>query len=153
MKTIHMYTDGSCLGNPGPGGYGALLVYNGHKKELSQGYKNTTNNRMEMLAVIQGLKALKEPCLVELTTDSSYVKDGITKWIFNWKKNGWKTAAKKPVKNADLWQQLDDEVNRHTMNWHWVKGHSGHPENELVDDLAREAASGNDLLDDEGFNP
>lgn len=153
MKTIHMYTDGSCLGNPGPGGYGALLVYNGHKKELSQGYKNTTNNRMEMLAVIKGLQALKEPCLVELTTDSSYVKDGITKWIFNWKKNGWKTAAKKPVKNADLWQQLDDEVNRHTMNWHWVKGHSGHPENELVDDLAREAASGNDLLDDEGFNP
>ena len=153
MKTIHMYTDGSCLGNPGPGGYGALLVYNGHKKELSQGYKNTTNNRMEMLAVIKGLQALKEPCLVELTTDSSYVKDGITKWIFNWKKNGWKTAAKKPVKNADLWQLLDDEVNRHTMNWHWVKGHSGHPENELVDDLAREAASGNDLLDDEGFNP
>ncbi len=153
MKTIHMYTDGSCLGNPGPGGYGALLIYNGHKKELSQGYKNTTNNRMEMLAVIKGLQALKEPCLVELTTDSSYVKDGITKWIFNWKKNGWKTAAKKPVKNADLWQQLDNEVNRHTMNWHWVKGHSGHPENELVDDLAREAASGNDLLDDEGFNP
>lgn len=153
MKTIHMYTDGSCLGNPGPGGYAALLVYNGHKKELSQGYNNTTNNRMEMLAVIKGLQALTEPCLVELTTDSSYVKDGITKWIFNWKKNGWKTAAKKPVKNADLWQQLDNEVSRHTMNWHWVKGHSGHPENELVDDLAREAASGNDLLDDEGFNP
>ena len=152
MKTIHLYTDGSCLGNPGPGGYGALLVYNGHKKELSQGYKNTTNNRMEMLAVIKGLQALKEPCLVELTTDSNYVKDGITKWIFNWKKNGWKTAAKKPVKNADLWQQLDDEVSRHTMNWHWVKGHSGHPENELVDDLARDAASGSSLLEDEGFD-
>jgi ribonuclease HI len=152
MKTIHLYTDGSCLGNPGPGGYGALLVYNGHKKELSQGYKNTTNNRMEMLAVIKGLQALKEPCQVELTTDSSYVKDGITKWIFNWKKNGWKTAAKKPVKNADLWQQLDDEVSRHTMNWHWVKGHSGHPENELVDDLARDAASGSSLIEDEGFD-
>lgn len=151
MKTIHMYTDGSCLGNPGPGGYGALLVYNGHKKELSQGYQNTTNNRMEMLAVIKGLQALKEPCAVELTTDSSYVKDGITKWIFNWKKNGWKTAAKKPVKNADLWQQLDQEVSRHQMNWHWVKGHSGHPENELVDDLAREAASGSELIEDEGF--
>ena len=151
MKTIHMYTDGSCLGNPGPGGYGALLVYNGHKKELSQGYTNTTNNRMEMLAVIKGLQALKEPCAVELTTDSSYVKDGITKWIFNWKKNGWKTAAKKPVKNADLWQLLDNEVSRHQMNWHWVKGHSGHPENELVDDLARDAASGSDLIEDEGF--
>lgn len=151
MKTIHMYTDGSCLGNPGPGGYGALLVYNGHKKELSQGYLNTTNNRMEMLAVIKGLQALKEPCAVELTTDSSYVKDGITKWIFNWKKNGWKTSAKKPVKNADLWQLLDQEVSRHQMNWHWVKGHSGHPENELVDDLAREAASGSNLLEDEGF--
>lgn len=153
MKTIHIYTDGSCLGNPGPGGYGALLVYKEHKKELSQGYKNTTNNRMEMLAVIKGLQALSEPCQVELTTDSSYVKDGITKWIFNWKKNGWKTAAKKPVKNADLWQQLDLEVSRHQVNWHWVKGHSGHVENELVDDLARAAASGEELELDEGFVP
>lgn len=151
MKIIKLFTDGSCLGNPGPGGYGALLSYNGHNKELSQGYKNTTNNRMEMLAVIKGLQALTESCQVELTTDSTYVKDGITKWIFNWKKNGWKTAAKKPVKNSDLWQQLDNEVSRHTVNWHWVKGHSGHPENELVDDLARDAASGDNLLDDEGF--
>lgn len=151
MKTVQLFTDGSCLGNPGPGGYGALLVYNGHKKELSQGYKKTTNNRMEMLAVIKGLQALSQPCQVELTTDSTYVKDGITKWIFNWKKNGWKTAAKKPVKNSDLWQQLDDEVNKHTVNWHWVKGHSGHPENELVDDLAREAAEAKPDLVDEGF--
>ncbi|NVK25253.1 MAG: ribonuclease HI [Gammaproteobacteria bacterium] len=151
MKSVQLFTDGSCLGNPGPGGYGALLVYGTNKKELSKGYKKTTNNRMEMMAVIQGLKALKQPCSVELTTDSTYVKDGITKWIFNWKKNGWKTAAKKPVKNADLWQQLDDEVNRHQVNWHWVKGHSGHPENELVDDLARAAAESGDLIEDVGF--
>ena len=151
MKSVQLFTDGSCLGNPGPGGYGALLVYGSNKKELSQGYKNTTNNRMEMMAVIQGLKALTQSCRVELTTDSTYVKDGITKWIINWKKNGWKTAAKKPVKNSDLWKLLDNEVSRHTVNWHWVKGHSGHPENELVDDLARAAAESTNLIDDHGF--
>lgn len=153
MKSVQLYTDGSCLGNPGPGGYGALLIYNGHQKELSQGYKNTTNNRMEMLAVIKGLQSITQTCTIDITTDSTYVKDGITKWIFNWKKNGWKTAAKKPVKNSDLWQILDAEVNKHTINWHWVKGHSGHPENELVDDLARAAAESNNLLEDEGFKP
>ena len=152
MKSVQLFTDGSCLGNPGPGGYGALLVYGSNKKELSEGYKLTTNNRMEMLAVIKGLSALKQPCTVDITTDSTYVKDGITKWIFNWKKNGWKTAAKKPVKNSDLWKLLDEQVNKHTVNWHWVKGHSGHPENELVDDLARDAASFENLLDDSGFD-
>lgn len=151
MKSVQLYTDGSCLGNPGPGGYGALLIYNGHKKELSQGFKNTTNNRMELLAVIEGLKALSQPCKIDLTTDSNYVKDGITKWIKNWKKNGWKTASKQPVKNVDLWKKLDDAVQSHDISWHWVKGHSGHPENELVDDLARAAAESSDLLDDTGF--
>jgi ribonuclease HI len=151
MKSVHLFTDGSCLGNPGPGGYGALLVYNGHKKELSQGFKNTTNNRMELLAVIEGLKVISERCNVEVTTDSNYVKDGITKWIKNWQKNGWKTAAKQPVKNVDLWKALDIEVAKHNINWHWVKGHSGHPENERVDDLARNAAESKNLLEDSGF--
>ena len=151
MKSVQLFTDGSCLGNPGPGGYGALLIYKGHKKTLSQGYKLTTNNRMEMLAVIKGLESLKEACQLDITTDSNYVKDGITKWIKNWKRNGWKTAAKQPVKNADLWQRLDKEVERHQIEWHWVKGHSGHPENELVDDLARAAAESSDLLEDSGF--
>lgn len=151
MKSVQLYTDGSCLGNPGPGGYGALLVYNGHKKELSQGFKNTTNNRMELLAVIEGLGALSQPCKIDLTTDSNYVKDGITKWIKNWKKNGWKTASKQPVKNVDLWKKLDEAVQPHQIEWHWVKGHSGHPENELVDDLARAAAESSDLLEDVGF--
>lgn len=151
MKSVQLFTDGSCLGNPGPGGYGALLIYNGSKKELSQGYKKTTNNRMELLAVIKGLEALKQPCTLDITTDSNYVKDGITKWIINWKKNGWKTAAKQPVKNVDLWKALDEQVKGHTISWHWVKGHSGHPENELVDDLAREAAESKKLIEDTGF--
>lgn len=151
MKSVQLFTDGSCLGNPGPGGYGALLVYNGSKKQLSQGYQKTTNNRMELLAVIKGLEALKQPCTLDITTDSNYVKDGITKWIINWKKNGWKTAAKQPVKNVDLWKALDEQVKNHTIKWHWVKGHSGHPENELVDDLAREAAESSDLIEDSGF--
>ena len=151
MKSVQLFTDGSCLGNPGPGGYGALLVYNGHKKTLKQGYQLTTNNRMELLAVIKGLEALTQKCQVTLTTDSNYVKDGITKWIFNWKKNGWKTASKQPVKNVDLWKLLDEQVARHSIDWHWVKGHSGHPENERVDDLAREAAESSALLEDEGF--
>jgi len=151
MKSVQLFTDGSCLGNPGPGGYGALLIYNGSKKELSQGYKKTTNNRMELLAVIKGLEALKSPCSLDITTDSNYVKDGITKWIINWKKNGWKTAAKQPVKNVDLWKALDEQVKDHKIAWHWVKGHSGHPENELVDDLARDAAESSDLIEDVGF--
>jgi ribonuclease HI len=151
MKSVQLFTDGSCLGNPGPGGYGALLIYNDSKKELSQGYKKTTNNRMELLAVIKGLEALKSPCTLDITTDSNYVKDGITKWIINWKKNGWKTAAKQPVKNVDLWKALDEQVKEHTINWHWVKGHSGHPENERVDDLAREAAESNKFIEDVGF--
>lgn len=127
MKSVQLFTDGSCLGNPGPGGYGALLIYNDSKKELSQGYKKTTNNRMELLAVIKGLEALKSSCTLDITTDSNYVKDGITKWIINWKKNGWKTAAKQPVKNVDLWKALDEQVKEHKISWHWVKGHSGHP--------------------------
>ena len=151
MKSVQLFTDGSCLGNPGPGGYGALLIYNDNKKELSQGYKKTTNNRMELLAVIKGLEALKSSCTLDITTDSNYVKDGITKWIINWKKNGWKTAAKQPVKNVDLWKALDEQVKEHKISWHWVKGHSGHPENELVDDLAREAAESKNLIEDTGF--
>ncbi|WP_299268596.1 ribonuclease HI [uncultured Psychrosphaera sp.] len=151
MKSVQLFTDGSCLGNPGPGGYGALLIYNDSKKELSQGYKKTTNNRMELLAVIKGLEALKSSCTLDITTDSNYVKDGITKWIINWKKNGWKTAAKQPVKNVDLWKALDEQVKEHKISWHWVKGHSGHPENELVDDLAREAAESKNLIEDTGF--
>ena len=138
MKSVQLFTDGSCLGNPGPGGYGALLIYNGSKKELSQGYKKTTNNRMELLAVIKGLEALKQPCTLDITTDSNYVKDGITKWIINWKKNGWKTSAKKPVKNEDLWKRLDEQVARHNVSWFWVKGHSGHRENEIADQLAND---------------
>ncbi len=151
MKTIQIFTDGSCLGNPGPGGYGATLLYNSHRKELSGGFNKTTNNRMELLAAIKALESLKESCQVELTTDSQYVKNGINQWIINWKKRGWKTSDKKPVKNQDLWQELDQQVNRHSVNWHWVKGHSGHPENERVDDLAREAASQSNLPIDTGY--
>ncbi|MCY7293923.1 ribonuclease HI [Alteromonas sp. a30] len=152
MKTIHIYTDGSCLGNPGPGGYGATLIYNQHRKEISGGFKKTTNNRMELVAAIKALESLKEPCQVELTTDSQYVKNGINQWIENWKRRGWKTADKKPVKNQDLWQALDSAVSNHTVNWHWVKGHSGHPENERCDELAREAASQDNLPEDTGFS-
>lgn len=150
MKKIAVYTDGSCLGNPGPGGYGALLIYNNHEKALSGGYFNTTNNRMELLAPAVALECLTETCEVDLTTDSQYVKNGINQWIHNWKKNGWRTSDKKPVKNADLWQRLDAAVQKHSVKWHWVKGHSGHPENERCDDLARQAAE-NPTQDDEGF--
>lgn len=150
-KTIHIYTDGSCLGNPGPGGYGAVLIYKQHRKELSDGFKHTTNNRMELLATIKALDSLTEKCVVELTTDSQYVKNGINQWIKNWRKNGWRTADKKPVKNADLWKQLDELVKKHTVNWHWVKGHSGHPENERCDTLARNAAEANPSQEDTGF--
>ena len=136
MKTIEAFTDGACSGNPGPGGWGALLRYDGNERELCGGEEETTNNRMELLAAIEALSALKQPCHVRLTTDSTYVKDGITKWLENWKRNGWKTAAKKPVKNQDLWIRLDEQSSRHRIEWCWVKGHSGHPENERADTLA-----------------
>lgn len=150
-KQVEIYTDGSCLGNPGPGGYGAILVYKQHRKELSGGFKDTTNNRMELLAPIKALQTLKEPCNVVITTDSQYVRQGITSWIHNWIKNNWKTASKQPVKNVDLWKSLYSEVQRHQIEWKWVKGHSGHPENERCDDLARNAAEGSNLEIDAGF--
>jgi len=157
---VTMYTDGSCLGNPGPGGYGAVLIYGEYKgkdaanyKELAQGYKNTTNNRMELLAVIVGLDSLTRSCSVTLWTDSKYVQQAITKgWLRNWQKNGWKTAAKKPVKNQDLWRRLQPLIQKHDVTFNWVKGHSGHMFNERVDDLARNAASGSGLLEDEGMD-
>ena len=141
LKQITLYTDGSCLGNPGPGGYGTILIYKGHRKELAQGYQLTTNNRMELMAAIAGLQALNESCQVSLTTDSQYVRQGITQWIHGWKKKGWKTANREPVKNVDLWLLLDAEIQRHDVEWHWVKGHSGHPENERCDELAPNAAT------------
>ena len=136
MKTVEVFTDGGCRGNPGPGGWGAVLRFGGHERELRGSEENTTNNRMELLAAISALEAMTEPCEVILTTDSTYVKDGITRWIRNWKANGWKTAAKKPVKNKDLWERLDAECLRHQVDWRWVKGHAGHPENERADGLA-----------------
>lgn len=136
MKNIVIYTDGACSGNPGPGGWGALLIYADHQKEIMEGAFETTNNRMELTAAIEALNALSEPCTVTLHTDSTYVKDGITKWIDNWKKNGWRTAAKKPVKNADLWKDLDLAVKQHTIEWKWVKGHNGDAGNERADELA-----------------
>jgi ribonuclease HI len=134
---VIVHTDGACSGNPGPGGWGAILDYNGTRKELSGGEPQTTNNRMELMAAIMALEALTRPCTVEMHVDSSYVKDGITKWIHGWKKNGWKTADKKPVKNAELWQRLDAALARHRVSWHWVKGHAGHDGNERADELAR----------------
>ena len=136
-KKVLIYTDGACSGNPGPGGWGAILIWGGHKKELWGGEANTTNNRMELLAAISALEALKRPSKVELWTDSNYVKDGISKWIHGWKKNGWKTAEKKPVKNAELWQRLDAAREKHDISWHWLKGHAGHEFNERADELAR----------------
>ena len=136
---VEIFTDGACSGNPGPGGWGAILRFKGREKELSGGAQETTNNRMELQAAIEGLRALKRPTRVAIHTDSTYVKDGITKWIVNWKRNGWKTAAKKRVKNVDLWQALDDVLIGHDVEWHWVKGHAGHPENERADALARAA--------------
>lgn len=133
---VILYTDGACKGNPGPGGWGAVLRYGDAKKTLHGGELHTTNNRMELLAAIRGLKALKRSCEVELYTDSQYVRKGITEWMAGWKRNGWKTAAKKPVKNDDLWRELDAETSRHRINWHWVKGHAGIPDNELADELA-----------------
>ncbi|MEM9311089.1 MAG: ribonuclease HI [Pseudomonadota bacterium] len=140
MKTVAIFTDGACKGNPGPGGWGVLLRMGAHEKEISGGEAETTNNRMEMTAVIRGLSALTEPCRVELYSDSKYVLDGITKWVEGWKRRGWVTASKKPVRNADLWHKLIDVSGRHDVSWHWVKGHSGHPENERVDKLASDEA-------------
>ncbi len=133
---IEIYTDGACKGNPGPGGWGAFMIYGEHEKELFGGEAHTTNNRMELLGVISALAALTRACEVTIHTDSQYVKNGIQTWIHSWKKNGWKTAAKQPVKNEDLWKQLDEEVARHTVQWRWVKGHSGNPGNERADQLA-----------------
>ena len=142
-KHIEIYTDGACSGNPGPGGWGALLRYGEHEKELSGYAEETTNNRMEMMAVIEALKAVKHHCTIDLYTDSTYVKDGAEKWLEGWKAKNWKTAAKKPVKNQDLWQILDSLLTEHSISWHWVKGHSGHAENERVDTLARNAIANN----------
>ncbi len=136
MKQVEIYTDGACRGNPGPGGWGVLLRSNGHEKELCGGALETTNNQMELLAAIKALESLKEPCQVELFTDSNYVKQGITEWIINWKKNGFKNSKKKPVVNAELWMRLDTIASQHKVNWQWVKGHAGHIENERADTLA-----------------
>ena len=137
-NTVVIHTDGACSGNPGPGGWGAILDYNGTRKELFGGEANTTNNRMELKAAIEALNALTRPCAVAMHVDSQYVKDGITKWIHGWKRNGWKTADKKPVKNVELWQALDEAIKRHQISWHWVKGHDGNPDNERADELARQ---------------
>lgn len=138
MKKVEIFTDGACKGNPGPGGWGVLLRYGSTEKTLFGGEPNTTNNRMELMAAIQGLQALTRPCDVILTTDSQYVRKGISEWMISWKKNGWRTASKDPVKNADLWQQLDDLNQRHQVDWRWVKGHAGHRENEIADQLANQ---------------
>lgn len=135
---VDLYTDGACSGNPGPGGWGVLMLYKSNEKELCGGEPATTNNRMELMAAIQGLESLKRGVKVRVHTDSTYVKDGITKWIHGWKKNGWKNAQKKPVKNAELWQRLETAIERHEVSWHWVKGHSDHPENDRADALARQ---------------
>ncbi|MGZ0189341.1 MAG: ribonuclease HI [Alphaproteobacteria bacterium] len=140
--TVEIFTDGACSGNPGPGGWGAILRCGDADKELSGGEEQTTNNRMELMAAIAALEALKRPSTVVLTTDSTYVRDGIAKWINNWKKNGWKTAAKKPVKNEDLWRRLDAARTPHDVDWRWIKGHTGHAENERCDELARMAIPG-----------
>ena len=136
---VVIYTDGACRGNPGPGGWGVLLIAGERQKTKKGSESETTNNRMELMAAIQGLKSLKEPCKVDLYTDSQYVKKGITEWVHDWKKRGWRKADKKPVKNDDLWQALDEAASKHDVRWHWVKGHSGHPENDKVDQLANEA--------------
>lgn len=137
---VELFTDGACLGNPGPGGWGVILRWGGHEKELSGGELHTTNNRMELTAAIEGLAALKRPSAVHLHTDSIYVRDGITRWLAGWKRNGWQTAARKPVKNADLWRRLDEVQAAHRVEWIWVRGHAGHPENERADALASAAA-------------
>lgn len=141
MKQVEIFTDGACKGNPGPGGWGVLLRMGAHEKEMSGGEPDTTNNRMEMTAIIRGLKALIQPCDVTIHTDSRYVIDGMTKWIHGWQKRGWVNASKKPVRNEDLWHELIEAVHPHAVQWEWVKGHSGHPENDRVDALASAAAA------------
>jgi ribonuclease HI len=143
---VDAFTDGACSGNPGPGGWGAILRWRGHEKEISGGEAETTNNRMELMAAISALESLKRPTRVRVHTDSTYVKDGITKWLHAWKRRGWKTADKKPVKNVELWQRLEAAAARHTVSWHWVRGHAGHPENERADALARDAIANAVLL-------
>ena len=138
-NAVEIFTDGACRGNPGPGGWGVVLRYNGTEKTLYGSEEDTTNNRMELMAAISALESLKRPCKVSLTTDSKYVRDGISEWINNWKKRGWKTASKSPVKNVELWQRLDKAREQHDVDWHWVKGHAGHPGNELADQLANQA--------------
>jgi ribonuclease HI len=138
MSKVTIWTDGACSGNPGPGGWGAILTCDGHEKDLCGGEQLTPNHRMELTAAIMALEALKRPCEIDLHTDSQYVKGGVTGWIHGWKRNGWKTSDKKPVKNVDLWQQLDAAAQRHTVTWHWVKGHAGHEMNERADELARQ---------------
>lgn len=152
MKRVEIFTDGSCLGNPGRGGIGVLLRYKGHEKTLSKGFQLTTNNRMELLAVIEALSLLKEPCQVVLSSDSQYMKNGIQQWMANWKRNNWLTSNKTPVKNQDLWIRLDQAIAPHQLEWQWVKGHSGHRENEICDELARSAAQNPTLVDD-GYSP
>ncbi|MEA1938906.1 MAG: ribonuclease HI [Pseudomonadota bacterium] len=141
MKQVEIHTDGACSGNPGPGGWGAVLRFGGHERDLSGGEPNTTNNRMELMAAIKALETLKEPCEVDVYTDSVYVQKGITEWLPIWKNNGWKNGRKKPVKNVDLWQRLDAATTNHHIRWHWVKGHAGHPDNERADALARAGIS------------
>ena len=149
MKKVYIYTDGACSGNPGPGGYGTILKFNGQEKELSAGYKDTTNNRMELMAIIAGLESLKEECEVELYSDSKYIIDAVNQgWARRWRQNGWKRNKKDAAKNPDLWERLLDLLNEHKVWMHWVKGHAGHPENERCDQLAVEAAAGDNLLDD-----
>lgn len=138
-KKVRLYTDGSCHGNPGPGGWAAILEFGEKTRELTGNDPATTNNRMEMMAVLEGLRALKEPCIVDVWTDSRYVVDGMKSWLAGWKKRGWKTASKQPVKNEELWRALDGQADRHRVEWHWVKGHAGHPQNERCDALANEA--------------
>lgn len=145
---VEIFTDGACRGNPGPGGWGALLRYRGVEKQISGAEAQTTNNRMELTAAIEALASLKRPCRVSLTTDSQYVKKGVSEWLTDWKRRGWKTADKKPVKNVDLWQRLDESARRHSVEWHWVRGHAGHAENELADALANRAID--DLLERAG---
>ena len=148
---VTIYTDGACSGNPGAGGYGAVLISGNHRKEISQGFIRTTNQRMELMAVIEALSLLRRASDVQLFTDSNYVKQGITSWIYQWKQRGWMTAAKKPVKNRDLWERLSDLADKHKIEWHWVKGHAGHTENERCDVLATQAVKAPSRLRDEGF--
>ena len=143
LPHVIVHTDGACSGNPGPGGWGAILKYGDVEKELKGGERNTTNNRMELLAAISALEAMKKPVSADIYTDSQYVRGGITSWIHNWKRNGWKTADRKPVKNADLWQRLDAALKQHDVRWHWVRGHAGHAENERADQLARDGLKEN----------